>query len=252
MGARLTLWRLRIQAWMLIAAIRSMGPFFQRLVRLDNALKRRGPQVHVDIEDAGGPNEESVPAKLIVGFANPQLQSYGQAFPTEIRNGSTPIEQSIGFTTSAATVFERGFVKRQDLRIHISRLSASETWKLGRGVLQEVAHGLSDRFPDINSELELRLDLPHRAFDDLVEKIGTLRDRPSGSDVWLSVGLDSAPFPPPEMPMMIGGRVQSQPFRREFDVTRLHFELGFVNGFREGGPPRYARALIWTTTESRR
>ena len=132
------------------------------------------------------------------------------------------------------------------------RIDETQAWRPGRGVLQEIASEISDRLPDSGSRLQLRLDLPHRAFDDLAAKIEALRGRRGEAHVWLSVGFDAPTFPLPESRNMVDGRVQSSAFLRELDVTRQHFELGLVEGFFQSSPPRYTRVLGWATTQTRR
>ena len=210
-----------------------------------DALRWLGPKTSVRIEPfdiAGAP-------LLVAGFAAPEPIRWGAAAPAEIRNGFLS-PRGIGFALSAAGLFEPGREALPDLMLHIVRLAGTRPWEKGRGALREIEHEMSDRFPDAETRIQLRLDLLPAAFDDLVQKIGALAPPADGAVPFLAVGVECPPFALPSRRRSAAGHVPPGGFERQLDVSRLHFELGAFMGATET-PRRFARAFAWTAIEAR-
>ena len=214
-------------------------------IRVHDALRSLGPKTSVRIE----PFDIAVAPVFVAGFAAPEPVRWGPAAPDAIRNGFLS-PRGAGFAHSAASLFEPGHEALPDLQLYFTRLAGSRPWEKGSGALREIENEMSDRFPDAETRIQLRLDLPPAVFDDLVQKIGALAPRAEGAVLFLAIGVESPPFAMPSPRRSLAGRAPPGAFERELDVSRLHFELGTVAGASET-PRRFNRALAWTTIETR-
>jgi len=171
--------------------------------------------------------------RMLAVFPPELFQWSNEEGPSSIREASTPFWRAIGFSKSIDALLnpKTDALNYQRLsHVKISRIEGMRHWKPSSATLEETEQHQNDRFPDHDTDINLRLDLTGPSFDYLAAMINTHTPPVNGTYLWLCIGLACSEFALPIPRKMDKGRAPPDTFTRDLKVDRILFELGISRG----------------------